>query len=178
MSFITEVLPVIIFFVAYKFYGMVEATIAIIVASVIGAIYNYYKTKTISKQTVITTSILAVFGGITILSGDSSYIKMKPTIINLVFATVLFAGVFKKKGFVRYLLGSEIDMSDKAWEVLSLRFAYYFLFLAGLNEYIWRNFSENFWVNFKLFGMIPISFVFIFSQIPFIYKNQQKESTK
>jgi intracellular septation protein len=91
------------------------------------------------------------------------------------FSLVLFAGVGFKKGLIKYIFNNTIQLSDENWIKFSSRFAIFFLFLAILNEVIWRNFSEDFWVKFKVFGMLPITFLFITSQLPFLYKNKVEE---
>ena len=105
------------------------------------------------------------------------FIKIKPTIINLLFAAILFYGYFNKKLFLSHLLGEQIKMSDQSWMKLSARWGFFFLSLALLNEIIWRSFPTDFWVQFKVFGMMPISLIFTLSQMPFMMremKNSQR----
>lgn len=175
VKFLFEIIPTLIFFIIFKFSDIFVATYYLLVSSLICLAIIYYIHKKISGILVISTIILICTSTITLLSGDPSFIKMKPTILNLVFAIILFSGLIKKKGFIKYMLGQSIKMSDEYWQILSFRFALFFIFLAVLNEIIWRNFSENFWVNFKLFGLIPVVFLFILTQMPFILKHQNDE---
>lgn len=123
---------------------------------------------------LISAIILGIFGGLTLISGDDLFIKIKPTLINLLFATLLFYGYFSKRPLIKHLFGESLKMEDKIWIVLSLRWGLFFVFLAILNEAIWRNFSTDFWVNFKVFGVFPISMIFTLSQVPFMVKNIKK----
>ena len=91
--------------------------------------------------------------------------------MNLVFASILLTGIYKGKGFLKYIFKSAIVMSDEAWKILSFRFAFFFIFLACLNEVVWRNFTEEFWVSFRAFGFSAATILFIISQAPFLHKN-------
>ena len=105
---------------------------------------------------------------------DEIFIKTKPTIINLVFAGILLYGYFARKPFLVNLLEGQIKMSKEAWLTLSMRWGLFFIFLAVLNEIIWRHTSTDFWVEFKLFGMMPLSLLFTFSQLPFMIREIKK----
>jgi intracellular septation protein len=174
VKFLCDYLPLIVFFICYKFVKsnnpLAVATIFMIIATAFSLAFSYFLTKKISKVTLFSGFVLAVFGGLTIFLHDETFIKIKPTIINLIFAIILFYGFFVKKPFLSYLLGEQLKMSNVAWLTLSLRWAFFFLFLAILNEIIWRGFSTDFWVKFKVFGMMPISLIFTFSQAPFIFR--------
>jgi intracellular septation protein len=117
---------------------------------------------------------VVLIGGLTILFKDETFIKLKPTIVNLLFAAILLYGHLTKKPFLSYLLGAQIKISNHAWLILSKRWACYFIGLAILNEVIWRNFPTDFWVQFKVFGMLPLSIIFMASQMPFIMREAQK----
>ena len=178
VKFLTDFLPLIIFFAVFKTSDsenpLIEATLYLVVTTIITVIISYLLTRKIAKVALFSAGILGFFGGLTILLQDDIFIKLKPTIINLIFATILFVGHYYKKPFLSYLLGETIKMSQEAWLKLSFRWAIYFVCLAILNEYIWRNFPTDFWVQFKVFGMMPISFIFTFSQLPFMIKEMKK----
>ncbi|NBV07437.1 MAG: septation protein IspZ, partial [Proteobacteria bacterium] len=146
----------------------------LLIASFLALIVAYFLTKKVAKVPLISAIILGIFGGLTIFSGNDLFIKMKPTLINLFFAIFLFVGYFMKKPLIKHLFGEAFKMKDEAWMILSLRWAWFFVFLAVLNEFIWRNFDTSFWVNFKVFGVFPISMIFTISQVPFIVKNMKK----
>lgn len=177
-KFLCDYFPLIIFIVVYKFSSAPDplflATLYLLVSSFIALIIAYILTKKIAKMPLISAIILGIFGGLTLISGDDLFIKIKPTLINLLFAIFLFYGYFSRRPLIKHLFGESLKMEDKAWLILSLRWGLFFVFLALLNEFIWRNFSTDFWVNFKVFGVFPISMVFTISQVPFMIKNVKK----
>ena len=116
---------------------------------------------------LISAIIVVLFGSLTILFDNPIFIKLKPTIINIIFALALFIGNLKGKPLLKLFLEKSLKMPDVAWQILSKRYAILFLVLAIINEIVWRNFS-SFWVNFKVFGILGISTLFIISQIPFM----------
>jgi len=174
-QFCCDYLPLLVFFGIYKFSNsanpLIEATIYLIITTVFALIISYVLIKKIPFLPLFSAIILGFFGGLTVLFQDELFIKIKPTIINLIFASILIFGYIIKKPFLSYILGEKLKMSEQAWLSLSLRWGIFFLFLAILNEIIWRNFSTDFWVQFKVFGMMPISLIFTFSQLPFMMRN-------
>jgi intracellular septation protein len=178
MKFFYDYLPLIVFFACYKLSKapdpLVTATIYMIITTFVALLAAYVFTRKIPMVALVSGIVLGIFGGLTILLQDDIFIKTKPTIINLLFAAILFYGFFSKKLFLSYLLGEKIKMSNAAWLTLSARWGWFFIFLAILNEVIWRNFSTDFWVQFKVFGMMPISMIFTISQLPFMMKEMRK----
>jgi len=162
--------PLAVFFIAYRLYGVQAATVAIMAATFFSLALTYWIERKISPMPLISGVIIAIFGTLTIIFHDNSFIKMKPTMVNIIFASILLIGLSFKKPLLKYALGSALELSDKGWQVLSLRWGLFFLFLAGLNEYIWRNYTEDFWVNFKVFGMLTLTMVFSLLQLPLIKK--------
>lgn len=177
-SFLCDYVPLIIFIVIYKFSKapdpLLPATLCLLVSSFTALIFAYFLTGKIAKMPLISAIILGIFGGLTLILKDDIFIKLKPTIINLIFAAVLFYGYFFKKPLIGHLFAGNLKMSKESWLILGYRWAWFFVFLAILNEIIWRNFSTDFWVSFKVFGMFPLSMIFTISQIPFIFKNMEK----
>lgn len=178
-KFLCDYLPLIIFIIVYKFSSaadpLIPATLCLLISSFLALIASYILTKKIAKMPLISAVILGVFGGLTLISGNDLFIKIKPTLINLLFASVLFYGYFSKRPIIKHLFGGSLAMPNLAWITLSLRWGLFFIFLAILNEVIWRNFPTDFWVNFKVFGVFPISMIFTISQVPFMIKNIKKE---
>lgn len=178
-KFLCDYLPLIIFIAVYKFSSaedpILPATLYMIIATFIALIIAYFLTGKIAKMPLISALLLGFFGGLTLLSGDDLFIKVKPTLINLLFSIVLFFGYFSKRPLMSHLFGGELKMSNHAWLILSWRWAWFFIFLAILNEVIWRNFSTDFWVSFKVFGMFPITMIFTILQVPFIMKHIEKK---
>ena len=170
---IAEMAPLLIFFASYKYTDLITATGLLIIATIIAVSITYVKEKKLSVLPIVSAAILTIFGGLTFFSGNELFIKIKPTIVNMLFAATLIVGALKGKGLLQYLLGEALSMKDKAWVTLSLRWGIFFIFLAILNEIIWRNFSTDFWVKFKVFGMLSCTIIFTISQISFIKKNAE-----
>ena len=177
MKFITDFLPLILFFTVYKFSNhpqpIVMATIYLVVSTIIALIISYIFTGKVAKMPLFSAILLSVFGGLTIFSGNELFIKIKPTLLNLLFAIILFASSLFKKPILSYLFDGSINMKKEAWISFSYRWAYFFLFLALLNEVMWRNFSTDFWVQFKVFGILPISIIFAALNLPFLIQNKK-----
>ena len=116
--------------------------------------------------------IILVFGGLTIYFNNEVFFKMKPTIINIIFAVILYAGEVIKKPLLKLLLGSALKLSEEGWSILTKRWIAFFIALGILNEIIWRTQSTDIWVNFKVFGILPITFLFTLSQFSLLKKHQ------
>jgi len=119
--------------------------------------------------------VLLIFGGLTLLFDNKIFIFMKPTIINFIFAAILYGGIILKKPLLKYLLGSALKLEEEGWNTLTHRWIAFFVALAILNEIVWRTMSEDLWVNFKVFGILPITIIFTMTQIPLIKKYQIEE---
>jgi len=174
LKFICDFCPLLIFFLVYKTSStnpIVMATIGLVVTTFIALMINYILTKEVAKMPLFSALVLVIFGSLTIFSGNEIFIKIKPTLINLLLAIILLFGYFKKKPLLKAILGSVFEIEDKIWLELSKRWAIFFIFLAILNEIIWRNFSTDFWIQFKVFGILPISILFTCLQTPYILKN-------
>lgn len=181
-KFIVDFLPLIVFFTVFKLSKspkpIIDATISLIIVTAIVLVISYILTKKIAIVPLLSALILGFFGGLTIFYDNEIFIKTKPTIVNLCFAVILFFGYFNKKPLLQYLFGSAMNISHKAWMVLSFRWGCFFVFLAILNEIIWRNFPTEFWVKFKVFGMLPCSILFALLNMPYIAKEINKEENK
>ncbi len=177
-NILCDYVPLVIFFIFYKFIPssnpLITATIALVISSLVAILASYLLTKKVAKVALFSAIILTFFGSATIFLHDDIFIKMKPTVVNLTFSIILFYCYFAKKLWLSNLLGSKIQISEKSWLQLSLRFAVFFTFLAILNEIIWRSSSTDFWVQFKVFGMMPISIIFMLSQMPFLMREMEK----
>lgn len=177
-KFLYDYLPLIVFFTCYKFskteHPLITATIYMVITTLSALIFSYVLTRKIPIVALFSGILLTFFGCLTIFLQDEKFIKIKPTIVNLLFATILFYGYLAKKPLLSYLLEGQVKMSNQAWLILSLRWAIFFIFLALLNETIWRCFSTDFWVQFKVFGMMPISLIFTISQLPFMMRETKK----
>jgi len=171
LKIISDFGPLLIFFIFYKKYGMIEAILPLIIATVISIIIMYCFEKKISPMPIIGAVLVSVFGGLTIYFDNKVFFYMKPTIINMLFALILIYGkFFLKKSLLQLLLENSIKLKDEGWKILTDRWIYFFVFLAFLNEMVWRTQSEEIWVQFKVFGILPITFVFTIFQIRIIEK--------
>ncbi len=177
-KFFYDYLPLIVFFLTFKIAKtpnpLITATIYMLVTTIFALFISYILTKKIPQIALFSAIILGIFGGLTIIFQDELFIKLKPTIINIIFALILLYGYFSKKPLLAYLLGEQLKMSNHAWLVLSLRWALFFIFLALLNEIMWRSFETDIWVKFKVFGMMPITMTFTIFQVPFMIKEVKK----
>ena len=150
---------------------MIEAILPLIIATVISIIIMYCFEKKISPMPIIGAVLVSVFGGLTIYFDNKVFFYMKPTIINILFALILMYGkFFLKKSLLQLLLENTIKLKDEGWKILTDRWIYFFVFLAFLNEMVWRTQSEEIWVQFKVFGILPITFIFTIFQIRIIEK--------
>lgn len=169
--------PLAIFFVTYRMYGgeevmiggtayqgVVVATIAFIPAILASLAISYAMTRNIPRMAAVTAVVVLVFGGLTIWLNDATFIKMKPTIVNMIFAIILGAGLLMGRSYLKMLMGEVLPLTDEGWMIFTKRWAIFFVFMAILNEVIWRTQTENFWVNFKVFGSLTITLAFMISQ--------------
>ena len=172
---ILEMGPLIIFFVCYynapipenlkndleeaNLFKIIFATKIFVPAILVALFLGWFQTKKIAKMPLITAILVVVFGGLTIWLNNPIFIKMKPTLIYLIFSAILGYGLLKKKIYLKILMGPAIPMNEEGWLILSKRFVGFFVLLAFTNEIIWRFFSQDFWVNFKTFGL-PILLIF------------------
>ena len=165
--------PLLIFFVIY-FNNDNNLKIAIppfIIATFIALAVVYFLEKRIPMVPLTGGILITLFGGLTLYFDNKVFFYMKPTIINLLFAGVLFFGkFFTKKPLLKMFFQSAFDLEDEGWRKLNYRWIGFFIFVAILNEIVWRTQSEIFWVNFKVWGLLPISFIFAASQFPLLNK--------
>ena len=167
-----DLAPLLVFFVVYLISGIYWATAFLMAATVLALLASWCLLKHVSTTLIVTTVLVVVFGSLTLWFNDPRFIKIKPTIVNLLFAAILFGGVLAGKPLLRYLLGEALQMTDAGWRLLSIRFGFFFLAMAGLNEFLWRNFSETVWASFKVFGILPLTVVFFALQYGLIQKHQ------
>ena len=165
--------PLAVFFIYYKVSGdLIDAILPLMLATIISVVISYILEKKITIMPTLGAGIVVIFGGLTIIFDNKIFIFMKPTIINIIFAAILYGGIILKKPLLKYLLGSALKLEEEGWSILTQRWAAFFIALAVLNEIVWRTMSEEFWVNFKVFGILPITFIFTMTQFPLIKKYQ------
>jgi len=169
---IIDIGPLAVFFIFYTRSDLRSAILPFMIATVIAVLFSYIIEKKIPVMPTAGGVIILVFGGLSIYFDNEVFFKMKPTIINLLFALILYGGIVFKKPFLKYLLGAAIKLQDKGWSILTKRWIGFFIALAILNEIIWRTQSTDIWVNFKVFGILPITFIFTITQFSIIKKYQ------
>ena len=178
LKFLTDFGPLVIFF--YYYYDSdKDLKVAIppfIIATIIALAVMWFLEKKIPKVPLLSCVLITFFGGLTIYFKNPIFIYIKPTIINILFGLALIFGkFFTKEPLLKKMLGSAIKITDEGWKILNQRWAYFFFALAILNEIVWRTQSEEFWVNFKVWGMLPITFIFTAFQFNIINKHKINE---
>jgi intracellular septation protein len=148
--------------------GIFVATAVFMVAILVALAVSYALTRHLPVMALVTAVIVVVFGSLTLVLHDDTFIKMKPTIIYLLFGVLLLGGLWFNKPLLAMVFDSVFDLTEEGWRRLTLRWALFFLALAVLNEVIWRTQSTDFWVNFKVFGVLPLTFIFAALQFPLL----------
>ena len=170
-------IPLLIFFVIYFRYDqdLMLAIPPFIVATLVALAIVYFLEKKVSMVPLIGGIVITLFGGLALYFDNKIFFYMKPTIINLLFDGILFFGkFFSKKPLLKIFFQTAFDLENEGWKKLNDRWIVFFIFVAILNELVWRTQSEVFWVNFKVWGLLPISFIFVANQISLINKYKLK----
>jgi intracellular septation protein len=174
MKFFIDLLPVIIFFVVYKYTDIFYATFSAIIVSILLAITTYLIKKKIEKMVLINTFLITILGGLTILLKDNTFIMWKPTAIYWLFALVLIVSqLLFKKNLMKQMLGKQVTLQDHAWNHISMNVIIFMIGIGILNLYVAFNFDENTWVNFKLFGITFLLFIFMIYLALYISKENK-----
>ena len=166
--------PLVLFFAANARFGIFTATAVFMAAVLVALVVAYVKTRRIEIMPLVTAIIVFIFGGLTIFLHNDTFIKLKPTIIYLLFGGTLIGGLAFGKSFLGVLFDSVFDLTDEGWRKLTWRWTLFFFALAILNEIVWRNFSTDVWVSFKLFGVVPLTFLFGAAQYPLLQRYAAK----
>ncbi len=164
--------PLAVFFIFYTRSGLQASILPFMIATVIAVLFSYILEKKIPIMPTVGAGIVLLFGGLTIYFDNDVFFKMKPTIINIFFAVILYGGILINKPLLKYLLGAALKLEETGWKILTQRWIGFFIALAVLNEIVWRTQSTDVWVNFKVFGILPITFIFTMTQFPLIKKYQ------
>lgn len=169
--------PLLIFFAAFHYLkrehpddALIWAAGVLAVAAVIALIYAWLKYKHTSPILIFSTVVIGGFALAAFVFDDKRFVFMKPTVMNAIFGLAVLGGAFFKKNVIKMFMGSAFELPDPKWNVLAVRWALFFFAMAVLNEVIWRNMSESFWANFKVFGFLPLTILFTATQIPFLTK--------
>lgn len=177
-SFWLDFGPLLVFFVAYKWLQRSRPDEAMLMAAgifagvaVIALAVSWLRHRTVSGILIFSTFVIVATAALAIFFDDKRIFFIKPTFMNTLFGVAILAGVAFKKNILELILGGAFTMEMSKWNVLAVRWAIFFFAMAALNEVIWRNFSEDFWATFKVFGFMPITIIFTLTQLPFIQKH-------
>lgn len=174
---LVELGPLLLFFLVNSRAGIFWGTGVLIVATVISIIASRVMFGKLAIMPLVSAFFVIIFGGLTLWLADDLFIKLKPTIVNLIFATVLLGGLFFGHSLLRHLFGDVFKLTDEGWRLLTLRWGLFFVGLAILNEVVWRNFSTDTWVSFKVFGIMPLTMIFGLSQMGLLKTFEEKPDT-
>ena len=172
-KFLLDTLPIAVFFIGYKIFGIFIATAAMLALTLLILAILYFYERKIALAPLVTAIVVAIFGGLTLWLHDETFIKIKPTLVNLIFSAVLLIGCLRGKGLLRYVLGPVFRLTPEGWYVLSRRWGWFFLCMAALNELVWRNFPTDTWVNFKVFGLFGLTMLFAVLQTRLIRRHME-----
>jgi intracellular septation protein len=180
-----ELGPLALFFIGNAYgdrFGFPEdqrifaATGVFIVATVIALGISYGLIRKLPIMPVVSGIVVVVFGGLTLFLQDETFIKLKPTIVNSLFGLVLLGGLYFRKPLLQIVLDSVFDLDEEGWRKLTLRWALFFFALAALNEIVWRTQTTDFWVSFKVFGIMPLTIAFALAQTPLLLRHEIKKA--
>jgi intracellular septation protein len=167
-----ELGPLVLFFIANARWGIFVGTAVFMVAILIALATSYALTRHLPVMAIVSAVIVTVFGGLTLLLHDETFIKIKPTLIYGLFAATLAVGLMFRKPLLELVFDSVFNLTEEGWRRLTVRWALFFAFMAVLNEVVWRTQSTDFWVSFKLFGAVPLTFLFAALQYPLLMKHE------
>jgi intracellular septation protein len=170
IKLLIELAPLVVFFAVWLMRDLRTATGVLMVATVLALLAAWRLLGHVTPVLIGTTAIVLATGSMTFLFNDDSFIKMKPTVANLIFAGVLGFGIMTGRPLLKYVLGDALRLTPEGWRRLTIRWICFFLAMAALNEVIWRTMSEGTWINFKVFGIIPMTILFTIAQIGLIQR--------
>ncbi len=173
-----ELGPLLVFFLANWLGGIYWGTGAFMAAMALSMAVSWKRERKIPPMMIFTGAAVLVFGGLTLLLHDETFIKIKVTVLNALFGAILLFGELAHRPLLKMLLGTAFQLTDRGWRLFTLRYAAFFLFLAGLNELVWRNVSTDRWVTFKVFGLLGLTLLFTFLQVPLLQKHQAQGQTQ
>ena len=171
LKLVLEIGPLAVFFLANAQGGIFVATAAFMVAMSLSIAITFAMVRHVPALPLATGVFVLVFGGLTLWLNDDTFIKLKPTIVNALFASILAGGMLAGRPLLRSLLDSMMQLDTAGWRILTWRWAAFFLFLAVANEVVWRNFDTDTWVDFKVFGIMPLTIIFSLVQVPLIQRH-------
>ena len=169
---LTEYGPLAAFLIAYWRADLMTATVALMAATAVALALSLIIARKLPLMPLITAAVVGLFGGLTLWLNDDTFIKMKPTIIHAALGLILLGGLATGRALLKPVLGAAWAMDDTGWRKLTLRFGIFFFAMAGLNELVWRTQSTDFWVNFKVFGGVGLTMLFVMTQLPLLKRHK------
>ncbi|MEM7192344.1 MAG: septation protein A [Pseudomonadota bacterium] len=173
-----ELGPLLVFFGTNAAYGIYIGTAAFMVATVLALGTAWWLYRKVPVMPIVSAGLVLIFGGLTLYLHDETFIKLKPTIVYVMFSVLLLGGLAVNKPVLALLFGPVFNLTDEGWRKLTIRWTVFFLAMALLNEFVWRNFSTDTWVSFKAFGFLPITFLFAMSQVPLMQRYGVQENSE
>lgn len=178
MKLLADFFPILLFFGAYHLYDIYVATAVAVIAAALQVGYHWLRHGSVPKMQLITLALLVVFGGLTLILHDPVFIKWKPTVVNWLFAgAFLVAPLFTEKTLIERLMGHAVTLPAFAWSRLNIAWSLFFIFLGALNLFVAFNFSEEIWVNFKLFGLMGLTLLFALAQGFYLARHMPAEAS-
>jgi intracellular septation protein len=174
LKLLLEMGPLVLFFLVYTRFGIFAGTGALMAATIVALAVTYSLTRHLPVMPMVTAAMVVVFGGATLLLHDATFVKMKATIVYLLFAAALLGGLLFGKALLSVAFDSVMNLTEEGWRKLTLRWGLFFIAMAAVNEFVWRTQPEDFWVKFKVFGFVPLTILFAISQTPLMLKHELK----
>ncbi|MBU6473655.1 MAG: septation protein A, partial [Alphaproteobacteria bacterium] len=160
---------------SFEVYGIFVATAAFMAAVLVALGFGYWRERKILPMPLFTAVLVLIFGGLTLYLKNDMFIKMKPTVLYAFFGVLLIGGLSFNRLFIKYVFAQAFELSETGWRKLTWRWGLFFVTLAGVNEAVWRNFSTSTWVDFKVWGIMPLIFLFALAQTPLVLAHQIEE---
>jgi intracellular septation protein len=167
-----EIAPIVVFFITNGYRGIYWGTAAFMVATIVSLVLSRAVLGRLPVMPMVSGIFVVTFGALTLLLQDALFIKVKPTIVNALFSLILFGGLLMGRPLLAMLMGDVFHLTSRGWTILTFRWACFFAVLALLNEIVWRNFSESFWISFKVWGIMPLTMAFAVAQVAVLRRYQ------
>jgi intracellular septation protein len=178
LKLLVDMGPLMAFFAGNWLGGIFWGTGIFMVATALALAVSWALTRKLAMMPLISAVFVAIFGGLTLWLQSDLFIKVKVTLINALFGAILLGGLAFSRSYLKLVMGEALKLPEAAWRTLTLRWGVFFFCLAALNEIVWRNVSTDAWVNFKVFGLVPITLVFALANAPFMAKHAAEDEPK
>lgn len=176
VKFALDLGPLVVFFASYYAFGIFPATGVFMAATLLAAGTSYALVRKVSPLMIFSAVVVMVFGGLTLWLKDETFIKLKPTIYYVMVSGILFGGLAFGRLVIKDVMDMAMHLTDEGWRIFTVRIGLFFLMMAGLNEFVWRNFSTDTWLWLKVWGFLPLSFLFFAAQMPLLMRYEVKEA--